>query len=633
MAKKTTTLNPNDDQEIVNTTLEYKREAEEARRERLHKNRRNWDIYYGKIDWSYKQKGQSTEHLPKSAIAAEQMTAFVRRALVAFGDWFSVKLPAGFPFTEEQVRAIMQFFLARVVVSRNEVAPVHTIIGNGIKQGLMESLIILKVHGASVKHQSYRVEPGDLVIGTPPTLKTEVKEKWRLRIDIVPTEDYYPDPTGRGMYKIHRVERDYADVLEMAEAGVYDMEVVKQLDKDFPTRTDTRDARQRNQNETTTPRRRRRVVIMEGWGNLLDAEGKIKHKNVVWAIANDKYVIRKPEPYPFWHGEDPFVELKVIQNPHTTWSKALYDDASSLNLVLDELFNLMLDGGLESVWGVRQVHTEWLADPRQVSGGIPQNATLVLNDAAPVDGKVVEKVTTGEVPKDAMAMAAMVDREHQSAVFTNDIRLGNFPGKAVKATEVIEASQNASVILDAFAANAELGLITPMLRKAWFTILQYADQVPDEDFVSAIGTSAAFSLSRMNDAERFAKLAKAEFRVFGLSATLTRARDFQKFMALMQVVGTNPVLMEPFMRMVSGEKALLSLMRMINFNPEDLKMSPEEAAQTGSRIQNMAMLSNIMGPNRGSQSSAPGNAERNLPNEARSTSSASVEGEMSFGGG
>ena len=41
-----------------------------------------------------------------------------------------------------------------------------------------------------------------------------------LCIDLLRTENYCPDPTGRGLYEIHEVERDYIDVLNMAKSGI-----------------------------------------------------------------------------------------------------------------------------------------------------------------------------------------------------------------------------------------------------------------------------------------------------------------------------------------------------------------------------------------------------------------------------
>ncbi len=632
MAKKTTSqpLISDKDQLVLDVTAAYRSEAESARRDRLLRNRINWDVYYGRVDWSYKQEGQSAEHLPKMAMAAEQVRAFVKKALVAFGSWYQVKTPNGYMLQPEQVQALMKRFLDRIVVARNEYQPIETVISNAVMQGFMESLIVLKVHGGMEGEKVFQVEPGDPIAGMPDKLIATDNKAWRLRIDVIPTEDYFPDPTGRNLYKLHEVERDYMDVYAMAEAGVYDMAVCKALDMDFEKDAhNKRPERTRNQNPAPNPRNRRRVVITEGWGTILGPDGLPVYKDCVWAIANHKYVIRRPEPFPLWTGEDPFIDAPLLQNPHTVWSKALYDDVASLNIALDELYNLILDGGLAAVWGVRQVRPDWLVDERSISGGIPQTATLAVNDSCPADGKVVETVTTSQVPAESLAVLNLTNAELNSASLVNDLRVGTLPTKNVKATEAMLADQSSNALMDSLSGELERNIIAPLLRKCWFTIIQFADDIPADDVVETIGLNAAFQLAHMTPAKRFSALAKASFNVNGLSGTLTQAREFQKLMALLQAVAMNPILLESFVRNVSGDKALMTLLRMLNINPTDLELTPEEQAQVAQKIQNMSALQGMVGSKGGQKS--PDGVDRSVPNEARASASGNVEQEMGYG--
>lgn len=625
--KKTLTLS---NQEIIIATQSYREEAEAARRDRLARNRLNWNVYYGKIDWSYKQDGQSTEHLPKMAIAAEQVRAFIKKALVAFGNWYSVQVPPGYPLRPDQVMGLMKRFLDKVVVGRNMTQPIETIIANAVMQGLLESLIILKIHGGKSGEKVYRVEPGDPVGGIPPRLMKEGSNLWRLRIDTIPTEDFFPDPTGRNLYRLHEVERDFMDVVEMAEEGVYDKKIIDQIDEDYSREpTQRRHASQRNQNEAPNPRNRRRVVLTEGWGTILGPNGRPIHKDVVWTIANNKYLIRKPEPFPLWHGEDPFVVAPLIQNPHTVWSKALYDDVMSLNMALDELYNLILDGGIASVWGVRQVRESWMVNPSQIAGGIPQNATIAVNEECPIDGKVVEVVASGKVPPEALAVLNLTNQEHNAASMVNDLRTGAIPAKNVKATEVMAADASANIMMDSVSSEIERNIIAPVLRKSWFTILQYAEDIAAEDVVEVIGMNAAYALSRMAPAERYVALARTEFKVNGLSATVTRAKDFQKLAASIQLVGGNPLLMESFVRRFSADKFLDTMYKMLNINPTDMELTEEEKQQVAEKIQNMQMLSGIS--KGGGDTSSMDGTDRSLPNQARAETSGAVEASQGFG--
>ena len=193
----------------------------------------------------------------------------------------------------------------------------------------------------------------------------EEDEVWKLRVDLVQPEDYFPDPTGAGLYEIHSVERDLHEVIAMADEGVYDKSIVDQLiGIDFKKPEDeARDARDKNQDEVVTPSFRKRVVLDEFWGTLLKSDGSVAHRNCVCTVANKRFLIRKPEPNPFWHQLSPFVAEPIIRIPWSVWGKALFDDAVSLNLAQNELFNLILDGGMAAVWGTRQIRLEDLEDP------------------------------------------------------------------------------------------------------------------------------------------------------------------------------------------------------------------------------------------------------------------------------
>lgn len=563
-AARTPEARAREDAQLLKLYLEYRTEAEEARKTRILRNRLNWEAYYGRQDWTHKQDGQSREFLPKTSEAVEQLAAFTKRALTQFGDWFDVKVPANSPLSATEVRRLLRMYLERMLVGPRKYSDFATIISQGLKAGALESLVVLKVHGHKAADPLYE--------GGSPIAQAS-GGYWKLRIDLIPTSDYYPDPTGRGLYEIHIVERDWFDVRAMAEQGIYEKAAIEAITEDYAREDDEKmRERTRNQDETTAPSMRRRIKISEVWGTILDEDGKVVETNGIFAVANDKYVIRKLRKNPFWHGESPFVVAPLSQTPFTVWGKALYDDGIDLNFALNELFNLILDGGISAVWGVKQLHKDWLEDPSQVSGGIKQNTTLVLSASAPPQGKAVEVVAQGDVPNDALNVYNLLDREGMAAFLMNDLRLGFLPPRAVKATEVLESSQNNAVMVDSLAVDIERNLIGPAIRKAWLNILQHTDDLLTDDVIDAIGEKAARRLATMSPKERFATFATGcRFKVLGLSATLAKTRDFQRLAAFLQIVGTNPLILQAFVQRYSANKTIDLMMKTLNINPEDVE--------------------------------------------------------------
>lgn len=591
---------------VINAINAFYVEARDAKMDRTWKNRQNRDVYLGRQDFSGKMEGQSTEFLPKVPVAVEQMVYFFKKALVDFGDWFSVDVDSNISgiITGHEIAAVLKVFLANLYSGNNILENIETKIADGTKLALLESLMIFKVHGCMMPTRRFVAEPGDMELtkdNTPrysKNMKIEEDEEWRLRIDLIPFEDYYPDPTGNGLYEIHDVERDLHEVIAKAEEGMYDKaEVNKLIDMDYAKPMDeARQPEAMNQPQTGKPSFRKRVHIREFWGTLLNPDGTVAHRNVVAAVANNNYLIRPPEPNPFWHQQSPFVAGPLVRVPFSVWHKALYDDASSLNLAINELFNLMLDGGIAAVWGTRQVRLDDLEDPSQVSGGIPQGTTLAVKSTLPAGAKVVEQVTEGNVPQDAMAMFQFLNSEFTQAVLTTEIKMGQIPKKEVRATEVVEASQSQAVTLDGIAADMEANIIDKLLEKAWYTILQNADNFPADVLTGWMDKRTALQIMNASPAERFALFAgMAKFKSYGLSATLSRARDFQKMMAIQQAIQQNPWLLQEAMRKFSAGKTLDTIYRTMNFNPAQINKSKEELEQYDAEVARTMQAQQMLG--------------------------------------
>lgn len=584
---------------VIQAVNRYRIEAEDAKRDRTIKNRFNREMFLGRQDWSHKQEGQSTEFIPKVPVSVEQMCSFVKKGLITFGDWFSIELDRSLSLVVDgaQIREVLKCFLNDLWERNNKSTKFPLVVSDAVKAGLLESLMILKVHGGMMPSRRPSFTPEDRATKTGADISFEEEKVWRLRIELVPFEDYYPDPTGNGLYEVHRVERDLHEVIEAAEDGMYDMAAVKQLIGSTMQRSDDEKRRDqdRNQPETTPPSFRKKIVLDEFWGTLLNEDGTVAHRNCVCTVANEKWLIRPPEPNPFWHQESPFVVAPLIRVPWSVWHKALYDHGSDLNKAINELFNLMIDGGMASVWGIKQLRMEDLEDPSQVAGGIKQGTTLIVKQTLPHNAKVMENVSEGEVPRDAMLMFEALVREYNQAVLTNEMKVGQLPPRRVLATEVVEVTQSQAITLDGLVNDLD-DFMASTLRKAWLTILQNADDIPNHAWTSILDRRVAMLIMRASPEERYALFAdKSQFRVSGLSATLAKAMDFQKSIALLQVVGQNPLLLRAFIKKYSADKHLRKLMQYLNMNPDDMEKDLEEQEQAAQELQETAQLTQLTG--------------------------------------
>lgn len=576
------------DAETVTAIVNYRNESEVAQRDRQLKNRENFDTYHLKGDFTHKKKGQSKEFLPKVAIAVEQTTSFIMQGLADLGEeWFTLDLAEGVrnPKISEEV-------IRKLLMRQLEKADYYTAIGDTLKLGLLATLMILKVHGKYVDKPTYVAEDYINAKGKKATRLSKSKEKvWQLVLDVVSPMDFYPDPTGRGLYYMQDIELDLWDIQQQVKSpsnpnGIYDADMVELLSGDHVDQVkDALKVRETGQNVTMS-HYRKRVTVTECWGTILDANGEMLHENVVCAVANGKYLIRRPTKNPFWHNKHPFVFAPIIRVPRSVFHKALMDGPVNLNRAQNELFNLSLDSGLMSVFGVKQLRTDWLQDATLVDDGIAPGMTLEVNSSCPPGAKVLERVDSAETLQNGIEMYNLVNGELQTAALTNDLRVGALPSRQVKATEIVEANQSITGMLNGIAKSIETTFIKPLLEKTWMTVAQHMDDLDDAEVQKLLGPQVAGVLSTMSNESRFVETVNGlTFKVYGLTQTLNKQQDFRKLTALLQTMAGDPALMELFAQEYSVNKFLTEIIKSLNINTDKLKLDPNDA-QSAQDMQN-----------------------------------------------
>ncbi len=640
---------------IVRQVNEARVEADDARRDRMEQNKINFDAYNERQDWSEKIEGQSTEFLPKTHLAVETFTAFIKKGLVDSQNWYMPEfgMDSPFPLPPEIARRFLDAFLGKVMISESETVPIQQQLVDGLKLGAIGAIAIFKIHGQIMAQRRYTTqpvkEPADEALDSPvpeeyeepeademaveeaapesfeegeptgPPMRQTGHSSFYLRFDVIRQEDFFIDPTGRGLYKIHRVTRDYYEVLARAKEGAYDLQAVEALGSWVKQEDAARAAREKNQRYARAPSRRWEVTIDEYWGTLLNEDGTVYMRNCVCAVANEQFLIRKPKPNPNWHQEDPFIVVPIIRVPLSQWHRALIDGPVKLNLALNELFNLMLDGGLASVWGVKEVRVDALEHPEEISGGIPQGAVIPVKAVLPHGQTAINVVKQGELTQHAMAMYEALSREFTQAAMSNELKLGQFPGHSVKAAEVVEMAQSQGALIESIVKDIEYG-VGSGLRKAWMVLMQHADKLDAQTVVNAIGMRGALLFSRMSESDRYAMFANpCAFKVKALSTLVQRIKDFQKLMALMQAIGQNPILMMEFFRTFSPRKVLSHMMRTLSIDPIDMHRDEKEMGQLAIDFDMLRQMTQMIGQPGGGQSS---------PDSAGGGQGASMQGEV-----
>lgn len=583
-----------DTQHITRAILNYKKEAELARRMRDERNKENMQVFNLDDSLAPKMKGQSNEFLPKQNRAAEQLTQFIQQTLTDIGEWFSV---SKYPFankpilSEEQVRDIILFYMKRMSdVPENNNADGYVLIGDMFKSAILQSLFIARVDGTYITRNYYEIEkqePGENARIETPGKKSRIKRKrrkfWRLNWQHPHPEDFFPDPTGRGLYVLHRTYMDLHTLQEIAAANpeIYDRDEVAQVrgvnGSSKPEHFQRE--RERGQNETNSEYRNQ-VEVIELFGTLIDEQGVVIRKDCYAAIADDTYLIAKPQAVPGWAGLNPLVWAPFVRTPHSVWHQALMDSTTKLNKAANELFNFTVDAGIRSVFGIQQVRSDLLANPDDISNGIAPQAVLELRAGVPAGQQAIEQIKTGQVPFDATSVYNLLQDELNQTAITNDPRMGGLPGRSVTATEIVEASSSINSILSGIAKSLETAL-RALLSKSYVKICENIGEDELDELQPIIGEEVVNQLKAMSDEERFAALAgDYDFEIFGLSETLKQLADFRKLITLLQTIGSNEILIEAFQEKYDFRRLLGQLIRALGVREDRIKLDLQDEILT-----------------------------------------------------
>lgn len=561
---------------IVQISNNYYQEAWFAKRQRMLDNSDNFNCYHLKQDYSHKRAGQSQEFLPKVFNAVEQITNFLKQGIINTEKWFDVGYankkdadpPGSTPprFTAEEMQ--------KLISREYEKGKMEEVIPDAAKLALLGSLMIFKVHPEKDILPSYFVDHSD---GSP-RLKKRSRDVFRIKTELLRQEDYYPDPTGRGLYEMQEMEIDWHDLKEAAESnpGVYDMDEINSCYSWFDDLQRHKKSRETDQNVTYS-NYRRIVKIREYWGTVLEqATGEVLYENCVWTVANNMFLIRSPQKNPFWHQMSPFVVKPLVRVPFSVWHKALIDAGTKLNRATNEIFNLMFDSAMMSTFGIKQLRPHWLDDPGEVEEGIQAGQTIKANSSCPPGEKVLEMVQSGGTPQESQNMFNLVNQEMNATLLTSDLRQGILPPKDVKATEVQASNNTITGIFNGIVQTIE-SACNEVHFLNWALIAQFTNDLDSDEVAAILGKERASQLSGISPEERFASTVLGRnFNTFGMSALNNKINDFRKLTSILQTIATNPMLVQEFAKKYDFAKLLTELMVALDIDVDKILKTPND---------------------------------------------------------
>lgn len=557
---------------IARWILQCRETEKQIKFDREQQNRQNYDMFHLRHDFSHKLPGQSREVLSRQSMAVESTASFFQQALIDEGDWWDCE--ARNPKSEPNMK-VRPDVIEDLTQDQLDKAKMLRHVGRGVKSGLLGALIISKVGGIMKALPSYVASRSK--DGKKASLKKINKKAWQLDLRVVNQKNFYPDSTGAGLYNIEDIYCDYHELCDLDPEDGWDLECIEEIEAQSSGDDDSEeqlDNRIRSNQGQATRSYRHRVKVTEYWGTILDENGRILHENVVCNLANDKHLIRPPTENPYWHQQDPYVTSPVLDvtEDNAVWPRALADAGTKHNMALNELYNLMVDGGIRAVNNIGMLRSDWLEDPSEVEDGIKPGTNLKVNSQCPPGAKALEMVQSGTVPPESQNMFTIQSQEFNASMLTSDIRSGIQPRRDVPATQIVETSQTITSVFKGITEQIEQNWIKQILWKAAMLTCQFSDDIDQDEIRDVLGDRADAFLA-LKPEERFAETVQGmKFSVSGITQHLAKSQDFQKIATLMQTVGASPVLMESYSKRYSIDELLYEAMRALNINTRRLEL-------------------------------------------------------------
>lgn len=546
-----------DEQEIINTLNAYRHEGELGRKSGANGRdniwRENWDIYWGRFDFTKKAEWQAKVSMPEASNFVDRWAAAMRDALMGSEQFFSVEDPA------DQNRNLVPHVekLMKVLLSR---------CGRTHSGHPMDFAAVFED----------QMKLGSISCMCAAVTWQDTPDGGYVACESVDPFTVWLDPTGRRMYRIRRSTIDMQDLMSLVRLSdregepIYDEEQIMQLAASLDEEGKESAERITGYQQDVSSNRKT-IKLDEYLATIVDQEGRVVDVDALTVIANDRFVIRGPEPNPFWHERDWIVMAPLVTVPFSVYGRSYMEDWSSVATAFTEMTNLILDGAFTQAINAYVMQPDMLADPSQASEGISPNKGFMLAEGMPV-ADFLKEIELGRLGREPVEVWQALKNEIRDGAKLNEIALGQLAVGEKTATEVAETQQASSAIIRSIARTIESRFLEPVLTLMWQTALQHMD-FSDPKVSEEIGEETAAMLQRRR--EEFSDR-NIKFRVRGISELIDRQAKLRGLMGLLQTVGANELLLQEFFQTFSPTSLLRELVRLHGVDPLPLMMTDQE---------------------------------------------------------
>lgn len=547
-------------EETVRVLEGYRTEAEDARKSgynpRDAKWRENLDAYWNRWDFKGKAAWQSKNSLPEVPAYVDRFAAAMKEALVSSPEGFYVVRD---PVDKEgdltsAIKRVEDVWLSRS--GRN---------ASG------DPLAFAAVFEEQMKL-------GCLAACCAVVMWKEDVPDGRVAVESVDPRSVWLDHTYRGLYRIRRTEIDRHEIAQMAKLKdgdgkpIYELPEIERLVSFQLDEEKRRSAELSGAGSEISAIPRNPIVLEEYYSDILSPRGTLEHERSLAVVANREFLIRKPEPNPFWHGRDWVLFAPLVPVPLSPYGRSYMEDFGSIARTLNELTNMILDAVQTSAMKAFVMVPSMLLNPGQAAEGVSPNKVFQLEEGFRAED-FMREMELGRIDGTGMQVWQALKQELIEAAKINEIGLGQFAPKGrTSATEVTETQQNSSAIVRSVADTVENTFLNPLLDLVWKTGMQHVS-ANDRALREAAGPEMWSTIIRFR--KEFAGR-RMSFQAQGISRLIERSRMLRALIQILQVISANELLLAEFLKVVDLQQLVRVLFELSNLDLSRLQVSERQ---------------------------------------------------------
>ena len=551
--------------EIVSALETYRQEAEQNRRAGLNSRDDKWEenlnLYWNRYDFSDKARWQAQETMPEVPAFVDRFASAMKEALVANPNGFYTVTD---PYDTEgdltgAIKRMTDVWLS--TAGRNQLGQPL-----GFETVFEEQMKL----GAIMATSATVTWKGDVPNG-------------RVAIETVDPRFVWLDHTYRNLYRIRRVELDRHDLMNMAKMTskngkpIFNLPEMEQL----VTSMSLEDRARREQLSGTGQEiisGRTPVVLDEYIATVVDSQGELVADKALMVVANGQFLIRGPEPNPYWHGKDWLTYAPLVTTPLSVYGRSYMEDFGSIAKTFTELTNMILDATAAASMKAFVMVPQMLEDPTQINSGIYPNKVFRLEEGFNASD-FAKELDLGSIDPSSVEVWKAMKAELSEAAFMNEIAVGQFaPNSRTSATEISATQQSTSAVIRSIAQTVETRLLNPMLDLTWKTGLQHASR-NDMRLAQATGPEL-YEVLLQHRKELIQR--PTTFQARGISMLIQKNAMLQSLLNIMQIIAQNENLLAAFMQRADMEKFMMLL-----FDLSNIDFTKLEASQRQRQIQEL----------------------------------------------